>query len=311
MKELKVNYNNNYNSNYNNNNLNPNWVTGFIDAEGCFHLSIYRNNLGKWRVTPSFELGLHVKDLDLLLQIKSFFDNTGKITFYKNSVNYQIRDISSIMGVIVPHFDNYPLITQKHSDYILFKEAAKLYQDNEHLNKEGLNKILNFKASLNKGIPESILPYFPFIQEVPRVKVVLPKLIDYNWLSGFFSGDGCFFVNTPVARNCVLGYTVKLSLNITQHLRDKILMEKIVETLMCGNVYKHSEEAVVLKISTFKDINGDIIPLFNKYPIKGVKYLDFKDFCSVALMVRNKMHLTVEGLDEIRRIKSGMNKGRV
>jgi hypothetical protein len=130
-------------------------------------------------------------------------------------------------------------------------------------------------------------------------------------LSGFFSGDGCFFVNTPVARNCVLGYTVKLSLNITQHLRDKILMEKIAETLMCGNVYKHSEEAVVLKISTFKDINDDIIPLFNKYPIKGVKYLDFKDLCSVALMVRNKMHLTVEGLDEIRRIKSGMNKGRV
>jgi hypothetical protein len=84
------------------------------------------------------------------------------------------------MGVIVPHFDNYPLITQKHSDYVLFKEAAKLCLDNEHLNKEGLNKILNLKAYLNNGIPSSIIPYFPNIEGVPRVKVKLPKLIDYN-----------------------------------------------------------------------------------------------------------------------------------
>jgi hypothetical protein len=295
------------------NKLNPNWVTGFIDAEGCFHISIYNinksGNMLKWRVTPAFELGLHIKDLDLLLQIKSFFGNTGNIQFNtNNSVNYQIRDINSIKTILIPHFDKYPLITQKQSDYILFKEIVKLLENGEHLNPEGLNKILNFKASLNNGISDSVLAHFPVIQKVPRAEVKLPDLIDYNWLAGFFSGDGCFFVNISKTNNCIVGSSVKLSISITQHIRDERLMQKIVETLKCGCVYKHSKEAVALKVFAFDNIYNVIVPLFKKYPIKGVKYLDFEDFCLITSMVRSKIHLTFDGLDKIRAIKSGMNK---
>jgi len=87
-------------------------------------------------------------------------------------------------------------------------------------------------------------------------------------------------------------------------------MDKIVEMLKCGNVYRHSEGAVVLKISTLKDICNSIIPLFKQYPIKGIKSQDFEDFCLVASKVQDKIHLTSPGLEEIRKIKLGMNKGR-
>ena len=53
-----------------------------------------------------------------------------------------------------------------------------------------------------------------------------------------------------------------------------------------------------------------IIPFFEKYPIKGVKALDYADFCKVAELMKNKAHLTEHGLEEIRKIKSGMNRGR-
>jgi len=53
-----------------------------------------------------------------------------------------------------------------------------------------------------------------------------------------------------------------------------------------------------------------MIPLFKQYEIKGTKYLDFLDFCLVAELMKNKSHLTVEGLEKIRLIKSRMNKGR-
>lgn len=40
------------------------------------------------------------------------------------------------------------------------------------------------------------------------------------------------------------------------------------------------------------------------------KHLDFLDFCRVALLMKDKVHLTEEGLHQIQKIKSGMNSNR-
>ena len=47
-----------------------------------------------------------------------------------------------------------------------------------------------------------------------------------------------------------------------------------------------------------------------KYPLQGVKLKNFGAIKKVALLMQNKAHLTSEGLEEIRKIKSGMNKQR-
>jgi hypothetical protein len=47
------------------------------------------------------------------------------------------------------------------------------------------------------------------------------------------------------------------------------------------------------------------------YPLEGVKRLNFEDFCRVVSIMESKKHLTNEGLDEIKQIKKGMNKGRI
>jgi hypothetical protein len=53
-----------------------------------------------------------------------------------------------------------------------------------------------------------------------------------------------------------------------------------------------------------------IIPFFEKYPIQGEKFLDYLDFVKVIKLMKNKAYLTEEGLDKIRKIKAGMNRGR-
>jgi LAGLIDADG endonuclease len=57
-----------------NNKLDPNWVTGFTDGEGCFRISIAKSKNRKigWKIYLSFQIRLHIRDKDLLLQIKSF-----------------------------------------------------------------------------------------------------------------------------------------------------------------------------------------------------------------------------------------------
>lgn len=54
--------------------------------------------------------------------------------------------------MILHHFYNFPLITQKRADYLLFSQVVKLMENGTHLTCEGLEKVLAFKASLNKGL---------------------------------------------------------------------------------------------------------------------------------------------------------------
>ena len=66
----------------------------------------------------------------------------------------------------------------------------------------------------------------------------------------------------------------------------------------------------ILYKKKFSYIIEKIIPFFNKYPILGVKYLDFLDFCKVAQIMKNKNHLTKDGLEKIKLIKTEMNRNR-
>ena len=108
-----------------------------------------------------------------------------------------------------------------------------------------------------------------------------------------------------------LGKAVKLSFQLTQHSRDDKLLRSLVPYLECGNYTRRASKPWGEFICTkFSDINLKIIPFFLKYPIQGVKYKDFEDFCKVANMMKAKAHLTQNGLNKIQKIKLGMNTGR-
>jgi len=298
------------------NKLNPYWVTGLIDGEGCFYVKIAKSKKHKtgWGIQACFQIGLHIREEYLLLQIKSFFNETGNIYKMKNNkaLLYQVRNLNEITKVILPHFENYPLITQKQNDFLLFKEIVKLMDNKEHLTEDGLVKIINLKASLNKGLSNKLKIFFPKIIAIKRPKIDTPITINYNWIAGFISGEGCFSVSICKSKYNNFYYNnISLRIIIAQHSRDEVLFNRIKEVLGCGNIIKYStKNIIILKISNFKDIYNKIIPLFNKYNIKGIKSLDFKDFCKIANLINKKAHLTITGLKEINNIKLNMNKGR-
>lgn len=88
-------------------------------------------------------------------------------------------------------------------------------------------------------------------------------------------------------------------------------MKTLEEYLNCGRHYfKSNSEVGDFIVSKLSDITDKIIPFFEKYPILGVKGLDFKDFCKASELIKNKTHLTDSGFNQIKKIKVGMNKGR-
>lgn len=103
---------------------------------------------------------------------------------------------------------------------------------------------------------------------------------------------------------------ISLRFSMTQHSKDLVLLDNISKYLGCGKLY-FSRNEVNLIVSTFSDINLKIISLFNKYPLLGTKKEDYLDFCKVAELMKSKDHLTKEGIENIKIIKSNMNSKRI
>jgi hypothetical protein len=78
-----------------------------------------------------------------------------------------------------------------------------------------------------------------------------------------------------------LGKAVTLKFQVTQHIRDSAFIKSIITELGCGRI-EYAESAIVYVVTRFSDITEKIIPFFDKYPILGVKNIDYMDFCKVV-----------------------------
>lgn len=302
-----------HNSTYNSTIINSGVWSGLIDGEGSFSIIVDKNKTRKlgWRVQLKFKIGLHTKDLNLLNQLQQYLGDIGSIHLARSQkiVNYSIDSAEDLNKLII-HLEKYPLLTQKAADFILFKQAVKLVNNKADLTVEGLNQIINIKASMYFGLSNILKSQFDgYIPvEIPVIKPAV--ILDPNWISGFVSAKGSFDVRIPSTNN-KLGYRVQLRFRISQHSRDINLMEKIVEYFGSGRVYKYgAKSAVSLTIVDFTYITETIVPFFNKNPIIGIKLHDYTSWCKIHSLMINRSHLTVEGINSIRKIKSGMNKGR-
>jgi len=147
--------------------LHPYFVTGFSYfffiyyniwtkklGDSYFSISLNRSskmNTG-WIINLQFGIKLNKKDRYLLELIKAFFMDIGSISLHgKDAVQFRVSSIKDSQ-VIVDHFNNFPLITQKWSDFQLFKAASELVKCKRHLTLEGLIDIVSIKATMNLGL---------------------------------------------------------------------------------------------------------------------------------------------------------------
>lgn len=78
-----------------------------MDGDACF--TVILSNKGK-KITLSFEITLHIKDIAILHRIKHFF-NCGNVTSRPslNRATYRVTKIEDIKNIIIPHFLTFPL----------------------------------------------------------------------------------------------------------------------------------------------------------------------------------------------------------
>jgi hypothetical protein len=86
--------------------------------------------------------------------------------------------MDNLVKVVIPHFENYPLITRKQADFELFKRVVYKMKSGEHLTPDGLQEIINIRSSINLGLPEKLKGEFPKTIPVLRPCVKNPLIPD-------------------------------------------------------------------------------------------------------------------------------------
>lgn len=136
----------------------PSWLSGFTDGEGSFLVSFTKNasfNL-KLEVRPSFSIGQgnhrtsYKSQTHILNRIESYF-KCGSIRKYKRYgiMKYEVQKLSNLCDIIIPHFEKYPLLTQKKEDFTKFKEICLMMRSNHHRNEQGLKQIIDLACDMN------------------------------------------------------------------------------------------------------------------------------------------------------------------
>ena len=131
--------------------LDCNWIVGFVDGEGCFHIGI--NRIQKmtlhYQVLPEFRVVQHQRDEKILYEIKEFF-GFGKVTKNHNDrKEFRVRGIKNL-NEIVKFFKKYSLKNSKQKNFELFSEIIQLMNNKQHLTKEGLEKITKLSSQMNR-----------------------------------------------------------------------------------------------------------------------------------------------------------------
>lgn len=136
--------------------------------------------------------------------------------------------------------------------------------------------------------------------------------LEAQWIAGFVDGEGCFHISINPHKEMKTGCQVLPEFTVVQHERDIQVLYALKKYFGCGvvrvNRKAHISVRMVYRVRSQEHLLKIIIPFFMKHPLKTQKHIEFKKFRRVLLKIEKGMHLTEEGIVEIRAIFSQMNR---
>jgi hypothetical protein len=140
-------------------------------------------------------------------------------------------------------------------------------------------------------------------------------IVTNEYIVGLTDGEGCFYVNIGKYSTYKSGFRIQMHFYIKMQEKDYSLLEKIKNTLNCGEVYFQREkrtnhcQCYRYTVSSQEDILNKIIPFFLKNPLQSVtKRKSFEAFCKIGNLIKKGKHLNKKGITRIRLLKMQMNK---
>ena len=130
--------------------LDPDWVVGFVDGEGCFCVGInpHPEMMLGYQVLPEFRVVQPGRDIQVLYALKRFFRCGTVRRTGEDRYELRIRKLPCLQTVVA-FFERHPLKTGKNVDFRKFARVVRLMGEERHLDPEGLIQIVKIALSMN------------------------------------------------------------------------------------------------------------------------------------------------------------------
>ena len=128
--------------------LDPHWVVGFVDGEGCFSVSVHRNqrfapSTNGWQLHPVFHVYQHGSHRDVLELLVGFF-GCGRIRSkgpLSAVMTYAVDGLEPLERRVIPFFESHQLRV-KQRDFELFAAIVRGMRSKEHCTRAGFERLV-------------------------------------------------------------------------------------------------------------------------------------------------------------------------
>jgi len=134
--------------------LDPMWVVGFVDGEGCFSVSVHKNSFmhrhGGWQIQPVFHVYQHLDHRDVLDELMLFFGG-GSIRSKgptSDVLTFSVSSLRHLRTSVVPFFEEHSLRV-KAADFQAFATIVDAMSRREHLTRVGFEQIVRLAFGMN------------------------------------------------------------------------------------------------------------------------------------------------------------------
>ena len=253
--------------------LSDNWLTwfiGFVEGDGA--IQTYANNTRVRFVLTQKESGIlyYVRNMLGIGIVKHFPQGTSG---NKNDFYRWIVDNPSDILLLAFLFNGNLAITHRIQQLALWVQC------------------LNHRFGANT---------------IEFINTAVSVTLQDGWLSGFTDAEGCFNVSRTSNARYALGHVVKMRYLLDQ--KDSAILHTIQDLFGFGKVTIRSKTDGVYRYTAtgFKSMK-DVISYFKVFPLLTKKALSFDKWLTIHNLVINKLHLTEEGLAQVRALQKQIN----
>lgn len=299
-------------------NLTGGWISGFSQSDGCFTMAFEKSKTGLYlRPRPIFFLGQDYSEEELFKGLLKYL-GAGYLRKNKNNIYLEIKSLSAFKDVLFPILDKHPLKYGKLKAYLIFKNIVEEMINKNHLNLEGLLRIIYVSYQLNvettRRTEESKNDLINFL-ESKHGKLPAPEKLDINslipslpvqvqenslpltleFIAGLIDGDGSFNVSFQVKPY----RRVRVNFTVVQESSCKELLYELKSYFSCGSVYDLPSAASRYQVENVDLILNNIKPVMDKVVLNTYKADSYNTAIKVCEVIRAKGYKTDEALNEI------------
>jgi hypothetical protein len=139
----------------------PSYISGYVDGEGCFTVSISPRPTLRvgWEVRPSLSVSQNGDRSEVLLAIQRHFGcGTLRPDRSDRTLKWEVRSLALLLDPVIPHFQRYPLQSGKRRDFELFADICERMARGEHRQANGLQEIVRRAGEMNPSGKRGYMP---------------------------------------------------------------------------------------------------------------------------------------------------------